>query len=241
MPSFTCQQCKKDFSINESVMAEFPGWVPKVCMNCKNSKAKDSTDVTVKATKKRSVRRVSLREENLTLAEVLETYTEGPKEGVFTDGSADPNPGPGGWGAVYVKDGKVIAQNFGHDKQTTNNRMELTALIQGCRMIPIGTPAVMYSDSLLCVNTCTTWAEQWEAKGWKRKKEEIKNLDLVKELYGILKQRPEIRVEWIKAHSGTRWNEYADSLATAYRREERVEKIGERFDVGAPKATTLFR
>jgi ribonuclease HI len=71
------------------------------------------------------------------------------------------------------------------------------------------------------VNTINQWAKGWEARGWKRKGGDIKNLELVQELYQCLKGRPELELKWIAAHSGNRWNEYADSLATAYRRARR--------------------
>jgi len=163
----------------------------------------------------------SLREENLTTAEVLKKYTGGPKSGVFTDGSSDPNPGPGGWGVVYVENDRIVKEACGHEPQTTSNRMELVALISALPLVPPGTATVLYSDSQLCVNTFNEWAPTWEARGWKRKGGEIKNLDLVQHLYALLKARPELQLQWIKAHAGNRWNEYADSLATAYRRELR--------------------
>ena len=152
------------------------------------------------------------------MAEVLARYTDGPTEGVFTDGAASPNPGPGGWGAVYVVNDHVAAERFGHEPSTTNNRMELTALLNGLALIPKGVPAVVWSDSELCVNTFTRWAKGWEARGWKRKEGEIKNLELVQAVYGQLVARPELQLKWIAAHSALRWNEYADALATAYRR-----------------------
>jgi ribonuclease HI len=163
----------------------------------------------------------SLREENLTTREVLAKYTGGPKSGVFTDGAAEPNPGPGGWGVVYVENDRIVREEWGHEPSTTSNRMELMALMAACRIVPPGTGTTVYSDSRLCVSTFTEWAPAWEARGWKRKTGEIKNLDLVQELYRTLKQRPELKLEWIKAHAGNRWNEYADSLATAYRRQVR--------------------
>jgi ribonuclease HI len=155
------------------------------------------------------------------LAEVLEKYSAGPLDGVFTDGAAEPNPGPGGWGAVYVRANTVVEQRCGHEPHTTNNRMELRALIEGCALTPPGTRVVLYTDSQLCVNTVSKWAKGWEARGWKRKGGEIKNLELVQELYAVLKRRPELELSWIAAHAGNRWNEYADSLATAYRRNRR--------------------
>ena len=157
-------------------------------------------------------------EENLPLAEVLKRYHGGPRDGVFTDGSAQPNPGPGGWGAVYVIDDTVIDQEYGSEPATTNNRMELTALLYGYDLVPVGTGAVMYSDSNLCVRTINEWARGWAAKGWRRKGGPIANLDLVQAVYAKARQRPEITLRWIRAHDGSRWNEYADALATAYRR-----------------------
>lgn len=160
------------------------------------------------------------REENLTPAEVLTKYSAGPKNGVFTDGSAEPNPGPGGWGAVYVVDDQVVAEESGHEAHTTNNRMELAAMIAACRLVPEGTPATLYTDSNLCVQTVNIWAKGWKARGWKKKGGPIKNLEMVQELCEALWSRPEIKVEWIQAHAGNRWNEYADSLATSYRRSK---------------------
>ena len=203
MPDFTCQTCTKVFSVPEATIKKFHGWQPKACLSCKKQKGGGSA-----------------REENLTATQVLAKYTSGPTEGVFTDGSSEPNPGPGGWGAVYVTNDTVAAEAYDYDPATTNNRMELTALIAGCGLVPLGKKTTLYTDSRLCVDTVNTWAKGWEAKGWKKKGGEIKNLQLVQELYGILKKRPELTVAWIAAHSGNRWNEYADALATAYRRKE---------------------
>jgi ribonuclease HI len=154
----------------------------------------------------------------MTLSEVLEAYTAGPTTGVFTDGAAHPNPGPGGWGAVYVVGNAIVTEARGADPQTTNNRMELTALLAGYAMVPRGTAAVVMTDSQLCVDTINSWAAEWERNGWKRKRGDIKNLDLVQELYRVALARPEIDLRWIKSHDGNRWNEYADALACAYRR-----------------------
>jgi len=91
--------------------------------------------------------------------------------------------------------------------------MELKALIEGFKMVGPGDEVSIYSDSALCVNTVTTWASGWKQKGWKRKSGEIANLDLVKELYELAQSRPNARLEWIRGHSGARWNEYADALS----------------------------
>jgi ribonuclease HI len=215
-PEFTCATCGAAFTLANSVLAKYPGWIPRTCRACR-----DGNPTATGAGSRPSARGRRGREpveENLTLAEVLERYHDGPQDGVFTDGSAHPNPGPGGWGAVYVVGGEVVAQAHGHVPRTTNNRMELTALIAGYDLVPEGTPATVYSDSLLCVKTITIWAPDWEARGWRRKGAPIANLDLVQSLYRRAKARPELRLEWIRAHDGSRWNEYADALSTAYRR-----------------------
>lgn len=155
-------------------------------------------------------------EQILSPEEVLKRYSGGPQSGIFTDGSARPNPGPGGWGVVYVLEGKIQHQDSGHDPQTTNNRMELTAIINGLKYADPQLDLEMYTDSELCVNTFTKWADSWARNGWRRKSGPIANLDLVQEAYQLLKSRPKVRLKWIKAHNGWLWNEYADCLSTAW-------------------------
>jgi len=159
-------------------------------------------------------------EGRLTTAEVLERFDAGPDSGVFTDGSSIPNPGPGGWGAVYVIDGEIVAQAHGHDPDTTNNRMELRALFAALDLVPVGTPARIHTDSNLAVRTINEWAAGWERLGWRRRSGPVENLDLVRPLFDGFRARPELELVWIKAHAGNRWNEYADALATAWMREE---------------------
>ncbi|MEX0869193.1 MAG: ribonuclease H [Nitriliruptoraceae bacterium] len=140
--------------------------------------------------------------------------------GVFTDGSAIPNPGPGGWGAVYVVDDEIVDEAWGSAPNTTNNRMELTALLRGIELVPVGIAATLYSDSNLAVRTVNEWAPGWERRGWRRKTGPVENLDLVRALLEALRQRPELTVAWIKAHAGHRWNEHADRLANDAARRE---------------------
>ncbi len=154
----------------------------------------------------------------LTPAEVLERYHDGPTSGVFTDGSCEGNPGPGGWGFVWVDDDRVVAEGSGADAATTNNRMELRALIEAYRGLSPQARVTVYSDSRLCVNTVNEWAAGWAKRGWRRKTGPIANLELVKELYALSLERPGVELRWIKAHDGSRWNEYADALASAYSR-----------------------
>jgi ribonuclease HI len=159
------------------------------------------------------------REEQLTPEEVLARFSDGPQDGVFTDGSCEPNPGPGGWGWVHVEGGRIVAEGHGHAPDTTNNRMELMALIDAYEALPEDARVTVHSDSQLCVKTINEWAKGWEKRGWKRKGGEIKNLDLVKRLYALANARPGVTLAWIKAHDGSKWNEYADALASKYQRQ----------------------
>jgi ribonuclease HI len=156
--------------------------------------------------------------EVLTPEEVLERFQSGPRTGVFTDGSCEGNPGPGGWGFVWVEDDRVVRQGSGVEASTTNNRMELTALIAAYRALPESHEIQVFSDSELCVKTVNEWAEGWERRGWRRKGGAIANLELVRELYALARAHPRTRLCWIRAHDGSRWNEYADALAAAYLR-----------------------
>lgn len=155
----------------------------------------------------------------LTPEEVLERHTSGPRTGVFTDGSCDGNPGPGGWGVVWVEDDQILREAHGSDPATTNNRMELRALIEAFRLLPADATTTVYSDSQLCVKTVNEWAPGWAARGWRRKTGPIANLELVQELYAAARAHPKVRLQWIAAHDGSRWNEYADALATTYMRQ----------------------
>jgi len=157
---------------------------------------------------------------NLPTAEVLQRFHGGPLDGVFTDGACSGNPGPGGWGVVHVKDNQVLDQRHGHESYTTNNRMEFTALIAGYTMLAEDARVTIWSDSQLCVRTVNEWAASWQSRGWRRKGGEIKNLDLVQQAYQLALAHPHVELRWIKAHDGSRWNEYADALATAYLRQE---------------------
>jgi ribonuclease HI len=151
--------------------------------------------------------------------EALARYHAGPRTGVFTDGSCEGNPGPGGWGFVWVEDDRVLKEGYGSEERTTNNRMELTALIQAYRVLPRDIRTEVYSDSQLCVRTINEWAAVWESRGWRRKGGPIANLALVQELYRLAAAHPDVELRWIRAHDGSRWNEYVDALATSYLRE----------------------
>jgi len=204
MPRFTCKACGEAFEVPQRSIDRYPGWTPRYC----------------RAHSPQKGRRKPVVEENLTLAQVLDRYDAGPTSGVFTDGSASPNPGRGGWGFVWVEDGEVRAREHGHEAHTTNNRMELKALIEAFRALPADAEVTVHSDSRLAVDSIESWAPGWERRGWKRKGGPIKNLELVQELLELRRSHPACAVEWIAAHAGNRWNEYADSLSTAWSRRE---------------------
>lgn len=219
MPAvFTCETCGKEFDLSQTVLDRYPGWTPKQCLQCKDRKSGVEKSAVQTSAKLRPSSVSKTRD--LTTSEVLAMFQDGPTTGVFTDGASSGNPGPGGWGAVLVVDGQIIAEEHGSEEHTTNNRMEFTALVAGLRMIAPDQKIDVYTDSKLVVDTINTWAAGWEARGWTRKTGPIKNLELVQEAYRLAGSRPGATIKWIPAHSGNRWNEYADALATAYRRKE---------------------
>jgi ribonuclease HI len=218
MSGFSCQECGASFEVPQAALDKYPGWKPKFCRVHSPKKSGSSSKGGSKTRSSRGAG--SSREENLNLAAVLEKYTEGPSEGIFTDGSAVPNPGRGGWGMVWVEGGEVRLQLHGYEPETTNNRMELQALIEAYKALPEDAAVTLHTDSRLCVDTITKWAPNWEKAGWKKKSGPIKNLELVQELLALYRAHPGCKLQWIAAHSGNRWNEYADSLASAWRRDD---------------------
>ena len=216
MASFHCKTCGTAFDVAQRSLDKYPGWKPSYCRA--HSPKKNSAQNGA-ARKPFSSSRFAI-EENLTLDQVLAKYTAGPESGVFADGSAIPNPGPGGWGVVWVEGGEVRDRRYGREDHTTNNRMELTALIEAFNLLPDDAEVTLHTDSRLCVDTIETWAPGWERKGWRKKGGAIKNLELVQELLARRRAHPRCKLQWIAAHTGQRWNEYADSLATAWNRPE---------------------
>ncbi len=129
----------------------------------------------------------------------------------YTDGSAIPNPGNGGFAVIC--DGKPVA--LGSEKNSTNIRMEAFALIAAFGLAEAGD--IITTDSEFWINVVTKWAPGWERNGWKKKTGEIKNLELVKELYAAFKANPNVRLEWTRGHVGTEGNELADEWANKAR------------------------
>jgi ribonuclease HI len=137
-----------------------------------------------------------------------------PQSGLFTDGACSGNPGPGGWGVVWVRDGEVLSERAGRADRTTNNRMELTAMIEAFRLLPTDATETIWSDSNLVVQTVNVWAAGWERRGWRRKDGPVENLDLVQQLWRERQTHPRVEVRWLRGHAGQTWNEWADRLAT---------------------------
>ena len=135
----------------------------------------------------------------------------------YTDGSASPNPGPGGF--AVIKDGTPHILGS-EDGDTTNIRMEGKAILAAIKDSN-GKPAEIYTDSEFWINVITKWAPGWEAKGWKKKGGEIKNLDIVKEVYPIF-QNSNSKLIWVRGHEGDEGNELADVWANKARAGERI-------------------
>ena len=133
---------------------------------------------------------------------------------IYCDGSAEPNPGTGGWAFTYKTSDHWFVR-WGCEEWTTNNRMEMMAV---CMAIDYCgdqyDDITIYSDSTYVVNGMNSWMYSWEKKGWKKKGGEIKNLDLWKELFAMRKQYPHIKMEWVRGHSGVEGNELADKYAS---------------------------
>lgn len=131
---------------------------------------------------------------------------------LWTDGSASPNPGPGGY--AVLEDGKPVA--LGRDAKTTNIRMEGSALIAAMDFLD-GDDAEIHTDSEFWINVLTKWAPGWAAHDWKKSKGEIKNLDIVKEAYRKY-QKGNVKLVWVRGHVGTEMNELADEWANKARK-----------------------
>lgn len=147
---------------------------------------------------------------------------------VWTDGSCRGNPGPGGWGAVVVEDNNIIYCTSEQLPQTTNNRMEMTAILWALETYgKLDILPIVWSDSAYCVNTFNTWMWSWKNNGWRRSKNQpVENLDLVQKYDSLISQNYRIDLRKIAGHSGLKYNELADALATGKVTPEEVIKFG---------------
>lgn len=129
---------------------------------------------------------------------------------IFTDGACSGNPGPGGWGALlrYKDTEKELS---GGEALTTNNRMEMQAVIEGLRALKKPSTVTLYTDSQYVQKGVTEWMKGWKAKGWP---ERIKNQDLWKQIDSLL-QIHKVKFVWVRGHDGHIENERVDKLAVA--------------------------
>jgi ribonuclease HI len=133
---------------------------------------------------------------------------------IYTDGACKGNPGPGGWGA-WLKSGATDKELFGGELDTTNNRMELTAVIEGLAALKRPCKVLLYLDSQYVRKGITEWIRGWKAKGWMTaSKQPVKNVELWQRLDKLVAEGGhEIEWRWVKGHSGDPGNERADMLA----------------------------
>jgi ribonuclease HI len=132
---------------------------------------------------------------------------------IFTDGACRGNPGPGGWGVLLRYQGNEKKLS-GAIKETTNNRMELTAAIEGLNAITRPCIVKVVTDSEYVKNGITVWLKNWQTKNWRgANNKPIKNIDLWQQLDAAVKRHKQVTWEWVKGHSGHPENEVADSLA----------------------------
>ena len=133
---------------------------------------------------------------------------------MYTDGACRGNPGPGGWGVVLRFQG-ISKTLQGYAPETTNNRMELTAVIEGLKALKRSCEVELFTDSKYVLQGLTEWLANWKRNGWKTAaKKPVKNIDLWQQLEDEVTQH-EIDWNWVKGHAGIEGNELADQLANA--------------------------
>lgn len=154
---------------------------------------------------------------------------------IYTDGSCNGNPGPGGYAVILLDDNENFIDCYSHrESYTTNNRQELKAILYAflhfgidAKKISAGVPIVkVYSDSAYAVNCFSDWMFKWEKYNWiKTDRKEPENLDLIQAYFNWWKQGHRIELNKVKGHSNNKWNNLADDLATNRIKVEEVRKI----------------
>ena len=131
---------------------------------------------------------------------------------IYTDGACSGNPGPGGWGALLIC-GEHEKEIYGGEEDSTNNRMEMMAVIKALESLKKRSNVRIYTDSKYVLQGATEWLKGWKAKGWKNsKKQPVKNKALWQNIDSLLLEH-NIEFVWVKGHSGNAGNERADELA----------------------------
>ena len=158
---------------------------------------------------------------------------------IYTDGSAHPNPGPGGFGVIVLDNDEKLLYNYNRQfkNRVTNNEMELKAILYSFLNygVNINNPLygfnnydipIVYSDSNYCVQTFNEWMFNWARNGWIKSDKNIpENLDLIQAYYDWYQKGYRIDLRKVKGHAGNKWNEIADQLATGKITSEEVTKI----------------
>jgi len=133
---------------------------------------------------------------------------------IYTDGACSGNPGPGGWGAILKWNGHE-KELSGGEPETTNNRMEMMAVIQALGALKKRSDVTLYTDSKYVLQGATEWLEGWKARGWRSaSKKPVKNQDLWEQIDSAI-QAHNVKFIWVKGHSGHEFNERVDKLAVA--------------------------
>lgn len=161
---------------------------------------------------------------------------------IYTDGSCNPNPGVGAWAAIllHIKNDKIISEKeaYGTELNSTNNRSEILAVINGIKLIKHPADVTIYSDSSYVVNSIGTWVDgepksprpgwmvAWKKRGWRKSDGELKNVDLWRKIDALVRLHRSVSMRWVRGHSGNIFNERCDALATEARRLITNDVIG---------------
>ena len=131
---------------------------------------------------------------------------------IYTDGACLGNPGPGGWAALIIDNNQERILS-GNNEMTTNNRMELLAVIKALESINHHLEITIYTDSKYVINGITSWIKKWKTNDWKNSsKTPVKNIDLWK-ILDVSSQKKKIKWVWVKGHSGNTYNDKVDEIA----------------------------
>lgn len=145
-----------------------------------------------------------------------------PKVTIYTDGSCCPNPGPGGWGAVILDPAGETRNCSGRERETTNNRMELTAALRALQQLGAPHAVELFTDSRYVRDGICQWLANWQRRGWTTiTGEEVRNRDLWQELAAEI-GRHQVQWHWVKGHGSNQWNILADELAGASRERQKL-------------------
>ena len=159
---------------------------------------------------------------------------------IYTDGACSPNPGPGGWGAVIIKDDSILYELSGFAENSTNNRMELTGAVEALKSLKKRSRIKLFTDSIYLKNGITDWINKWQINNWRTAdRKEVKNADLWRQLLTQIDQH-EVQWHWVKGHSSDRFNLRADELAVAARKGDGKKNADRHTAILRPDHIHLF-